>query len=320
MLRSFLPYPAFCLSVLLLLATSGTACSSNKAAEPRPITHASAAVDSLDVAPPYDFEDPAFRFELPDDLTEISGLTVLDEHYLGAVEDENGRLYFIDLETGEVMRDEKFAPDGDFEGIARAGDRIFALRSDGDLYEIDDWRDEKFGSDKHETSLNRKCDAEGLAYDEANNRLLIACKEFAGEDLEDQKAIYAFDLATGKVGKQPAYTISIKDFNQITYPNDGPVNTAIREIVHPVIDLSGFKPSGLAIHPMTGDLYVLSSVQQSIVVLSAAGAVQHIWKLPDNILKQPEGIAFLPDGDVFISSEGKGGNAVLIRYTYRPAN
>jgi len=304
----------------MLLATDRMACSRGETAQQPPVTNTSAAGDSVEANPPYDFEDPAFIFELEADLTEISGLTVLDEQYLGAIEDENGRLYFIDLNTGEVIRHEKFAPDGDYEGLARAGNQVFILRSDGDLYVIDDWQDDKFGSDKIETHLSSKCDAEGLTHDEANNRLLIACKESAGEDLDDLKAIYAYDLATGKVDKQPVFTLSIDTFNKATYPNDGPLNSAIREAVHPVLDLSGFKPSGLDIHPMTGELYVLSSVQQSIVVLSTTGDIKHIWKLVDKVLKQPEGIAFLPNGDLFISSEGKSGHGVLIRYSYDPAN
>lgn len=304
----------------MLLATGRMDCSRGETAQQPPVTTTATPGDSLDAEPPYDFEDPAFVFELEDDLVEISGLTLLNEQYLGAVEDENGRLYFIDLNTGEVMRHEKFAPDGDYEGLARAGNRVFILRSDGDLYVIDDWQDDKFGSDKIETHLSSKCDAEGLTHDEANNRLLIACKESAGKDLDDLKAIYAYDLATGKVGEQPVFLISIDAFNKATYPNDGPLNSAIREAVHPVLDLSGFKPSGLAIHPITNDLYILSSVQQSIVVLSLAGDIKYIWKLVDNVLKQPEGIAFLPNGDVFISSEGQSGHGVLIRYTYVPAN
>lgn len=316
MLRSYLPSSALCLGALLLLAT---ACSRNEPAASTPVTNAATAVeDSLDMMP-YDFEDPAFRFELPDELVEISGLTVLDEEHLGAIEDENGRLYFLSMETGEVMQEEKFADDGDYEGIALAGTSLYVLRSDGDLYQIDDWQDDKFGSDKHETRLGGSCDAEGLAYDEANNRLLIACKESPGAGLKDQKAIYGYDLATGKVSEKPVFTISLEEFNTVTYPDDGPLNAAIREAVHPVVDLSGFKPSGLDIHPITGNLYILSSVQQAVVVLSAAGAVEHIWKLPDSVLKQPEGIAFLPNGDLIISSEGKGGNAVMIRFTYQPA-
>jgi uncharacterized protein YjiK len=320
MLRSLLPYPLFGLCIFMLLATDRMACSRGETDQPPPVTNAAAPDDSLEVEPPYDFADPAFVFELPDDLVEISALAVLDEQYLGAVEDENGRLYFIDLNTGEVLRHETFASDGDYEGLARVDNRVFTLRSDGDFFEIADWRSGNFESVRLESQLHRNCDAEGLTHDEANHRLLIACKESAGEDLDDLKAIYAYDLATGKVDKQPVFTISIEAFNKATYPNDGPLNSAIRKTVYPALDLSGFKPSALDIHPITGDLYVLSSVQQSVVVLSPTGEVQHIWKLVDSILKQPEGLAFLPNGDVFISSEGKSGHGVLTRYTYAPAN
>ena len=53
----------------------------------------------------------------------------------------------------------------------------------------------------------REYDTEGLAYDAANHRLLIACKEFPGKDLKGYKAIYAFDLKQKRLLPEPTFKI-----------------------------------------------------------------------------------------------------------------
>ncbi|MEM1271474.1 MAG: hypothetical protein AAGI08_15625, partial [Bacteroidota bacterium] len=141
----------------------------------------------------YDFSAPAHRYDLPRALQEISGLTVLDARHLGAVQDEDGDLFTINIETGAVDK-RRFAKRGDFEGLANADGRVFALRTDGKLYELIDWRAEEIEDREHETKLDERYDPEGLTYDAANNRLLVICKEFAGKGYEGMKAIYAFDL------------------------------------------------------------------------------------------------------------------------------
>lgn len=274
--------------------------------------------DSTSLAPPYAFGQPDALLRLPNRLREISGLTLLDAGHLGAIEDERDRLYVIDLETGEVVRNEEFYKNGDYEGVERVEARVFVLRSDGTLFEIEDWQADAYDAIEHETPLGRANDTEGLAYDAANNRLLIACKESPGKGLDGVKAIYAFDLATNSLSAEPVYTIPTARFTAEA-GSDHPVNDKIRGIARPVWDLSGFKPSALALHPLTGHLYVLSSVRQAVVVLDPAdGRVLDVWPLPDQPYEQPEGLAFLPNGDLFISTEGQGERAALIRLNYRP--
>lgn len=249
--------------------------------------------------PPYDFSRPAAVFELGKKLTEISGLTVLDEGHLGAVQDEDGRFYVLNLLTGERERDAKFASDGDFEGLARVGERLYILRSDGELYEIEDWRAEDIDDEKYDLDLPKGCDAEGLAYDEDAARLLIACKEKAGKDRDGHRAIFAFDLVHRALVETPAFLLDLSALGE------------------ELSDPKKFKPSGLAVHPVTRQIYVLSSVEKALVVLERNGVVAVVWPLPEDSLEQPEGIAFLPGGDLFIASEGDKRNPVLLRFTFR---
>ena len=312
MLYAYLPYRPCVASLLGLLLVTTAACAQNSRPQnqnPDPSLPPPTA--------PYAFDQPNALFTLPSSLEEISGLTVLDEQTLGAIQDEKGRLYVINLNTGTVEDDPAFDENGDYEDLARVGDRVFVLRSDGTLFEIHDWRAEKLETTRHKTPLSPKYDTEGLVYDPAHARLLIACKEYAGKGRKDQKVIFAFDLENNQLVDEPVFTIDGAAFNEQVEQDDG-LSERIRRALEPAVDLSGFKPSALALHPVTGALYVLSSVRQVIVVLSPDGAMAAVWSLPENLFRQPEGMTFLPNGDLFIASEGDGKEAVLARFNFQP--
>ncbi len=304
---------------LVLLTATLLACAREGSVQ-TPV--ASTATDSLTadtpvMAPPYAFDRPDTLFRLPNKLREISGLTVLDEETLGAVQDEKGKIYLIDLHTGEIKDDPRFDKDGDFEDLARVDDRVFVLRSDGTLYEITNWRANKLESTKHKTKLSQKHDTEGLVYDAEGARLLIACKEYPGKGLKNKRAIYAFDLTRMALIDEPVITIDLAAVTEQVGAQSGP-NALVQRALGPALDLGGFKPAALAFHPVTGRLYVISSVRKAIVVLNPDGTMEAAWTLPDALFYQPESMAFLPNGDLFIASEGNGKKATLMRFAYRP--
>jgi len=156
-------------------------------------------------------------------------------------------------------------------------------------------------------------DAEGLAFDAEATRLLIACKESPGRDYWGSRTIYAFDPSTNRLDPVPAFVIRRE---ALAGEGDG-LSEAVRSLVEPVFDFNAFKPSALAVHPLTGEVYVLSSVRKVVLVLDRAGAVVARWPLSESLLPQPEGLAFAPDGTLFVASEADGGTAVLLRFDYR---
>ncbi|MEX0599809.1 MAG: SdiA-regulated domain-containing protein, partial [Rhodothermales bacterium] len=154
-----------------------------------------------------------------------------------------------------------------------------------------------------ETVLTERNDTEGLTYDASRNRLLIACKERPGAGLGDRyKSIYAFDLT------------ALDLTGDALLPD--PVFTIDREAVERQSGENGeFKPSALAVHPATGAVYVLSSTTQVMAVLDGGGVLQSVIQLSPDLFEQPEGLAFLPDGTLYISSEGDDGPGML--YAFR---
>ena len=264
----------------------------------------------------YQFDAPDATFELPKKLREISGLTRLDDQHLGAIQDEKGILFILDAETGEVVREHDFGDRGDYEGVELAHERVYVLDSDGDLFILKNWDEKKDKAKKIETPLSSRQDTEGLAFDTANNRLLILCKEDPGNDLEDLRAIYAYDLATETFIEAPVFTIHFDTLHD-QIGEDNPINAALRRLAKPFADLRDFKPAALAVHPLTGELFAVSSVRKVLVILSPTGELTSAVDLPEELFLQPEGLAFLSNGDLFIANEGGGGRGTLHRFNAR---
>lgn len=295
------------LTALMLLGVAfGCSMDDNQAAAVPPSEQ-----DSL-----YAFSDPDATFELPPELEEISGLTLMEDGMLGAIQDEDGDLFIIDPATGQVLDVRPFGERGDYEGIARAEDRLYILRSDGRVFSFSSWTGSDLAGDSYDYDLPAGCDAEGIVHQSSLNRMLIACKENAGDGRQGTKAIFAFDPTTRQLEPEPAYTIDLKKLER--YIEDHPINKALRNVLSERLELTGFKPSALAVHPLTGDLYVASSVRKVIVQIGEDGAIIAVWQLPGELFAQPEGIAFDTNGDLYVSSEaGNRRTAMLYMFRYR---
>lgn len=238
------------------------------------------------------------RWELPGELVEISGIAFSGKEEVAAVQDEEGRIYFYNLGSRKVTRQVPFAGPGDYEGIAVVGKTAWVIRADGVLYEIEDYTAARPKVSKHVTGLTQSQDVEGLTYDKKNNRLLLAIKgrESGGAGY---KGIYAFHPKSQKMDKAPAYRIDLGD---------------------PVFSSAGGKkkedaiqPSDLAVHPSTGELYVVEGAKPKMLVLDAAGKPKHLYKMKGSDFPQPEGIDFNEAGELFISNEGGKGQGTILK-------
>lgn len=256
---------------------------------------------------PYQLSNPVAAFKLSDKLTEISGLGLTkEEDALLSINDEQGKIFYLNIQNGEIDKSVKFAKSGDYEGIEQIGETVYVVNSSGSVYEVRDLNDKKPKTEKYNTPLNSDYDVEGLGYSSKLNSLLLACKGKAGDKKKyaKQKAIYAFSLDSKKLSEEPLYLIAEKDIDEKTARGNRLIEA-----------LNGiFAPSGIATHPKTKDIYVLSAVGKAIAVLNSKGKLIHVEQMNKSQFKQPEGICFASDGTLFISSEGKSGKGRLFRF------
>lgn len=237
-------------------------------------------------------------FELSSEIREISGLEMSKDNRLFAHNDERGIIYQLDLNSGNIIKKfiiGRFIKKSDFEGIAIAGDFFYLVTSNGKIAEFKEAGNR--GSSPYElyhTGLNKKNNVEGLCYDPDTKCLLLACKGDAGKEFKNYKAVYAFSLETKKLIPEPRFLIKEK--------------TILSQY-----NVDEFKPSGIAMHPLTGTYFILAAAGRIIVELSRDGKILDAQKLNHKIHEQPEGICFSTDYTMFISDEGKK-HGKLTRY------
>jgi uncharacterized protein YjiK len=231
----------------------------------------------------YNLNKPSKYVSLPKVLNEVSGLCYLNDSSLACVQDEQGIIFILDINSGEIEEEIYFKTKGDFEGIAKVGESFFVLESNGTLYQVSGTGERKF------KFPSKGVEFEGLCYDKHNERLLLACKQDKGKDRHIK--LFAFDLQKKKHIKEPV--LKLKKNN-----------------VH-----ENFKASGIAIHP-NGDIFLVSSVAKSLLQLSSTFDVINVAELNPFIFHQPEGICFNNEGDMFISNEKNDGVANVLNFKY----
>jgi len=254
----------------------------------------------------FDFDRPKV-IKLPKELVEISGLSPWkNEGELLTMQDEDGMLYIVSAKSGEILKEFKFGKDRDYEGVTRNGNDIYVLEKDGDIHHVA-YREgvEEFDATKLETAFSYRNDTEGICYDSETGNLLIVPKEQELNPAEAEpsvKGIYSYDLGSGQLQPQPSYYIDEFAVGEVVYGKRKPYI---------------IKPSGIAIDPITKDLYVIASVGNIMVVIDRESEIKHIELLKEKTFKQPEGICFDKQGNLFISSEGRGGKGVIASFARR---
>lgn len=248
----------------------------------------------------YDLNKPDYTIELPKSLKEVSGVSLCEtQDFIWAVQDERGVIFKIDIENGAVRDSLPFWKKGDYEGVEIVGDKMYVLKSSGTIYKVQLAKEDSLNIQKFNHHLGKEDDAEGLGYDQQKKQLLIACKN--GKNGE--RKIYPFDIQTDSLFEEPRFVISKKD--AMAYLSAHPELKKWKKLHKKFNGELEFAPSGVAVHPMTQDIYVLSSQGKTLVILHSDGQIAYIEKLEKEIHPQPEGICFDQAGNLFISNEGK---------------
>ena len=264
----------------------------------------------------YDLERPDLNLTLPSVLKEISDVAVLSESEVACVQDERGIIFVYNIKSKRITDEVRFAPKGDYEGLAIADSKLFVLRSDGLLYEL--------SSLKHHPSVQTYelhlpfAESEALCLDARHDRLLIAPKsrEQTGKG-KDTRPIYAFDLRKRAPVAEPAFEISVLDIRHFAKHHDLPVPRRIKKDGESLHTVLRFMPSAIAVHPVTGDVFMLSSVDHVLVSCTESGNITGYALLEASLFRQPEGIAFFPNGDMLIANEAAGKEPTLLLFRWK---
>ena len=259
----------------------------------------------------YDLNNP-HKFFMPDALLEISGIAFHhgrpDSVY--AIQDEQGKLFFFHPGVKSSTHS-KFAKSGDYEDVAILNETVVVLKSNGTLYvfpfsiardgEIQDYVQEW----KH---LLPHGEYESLYADNATNQLYVLCKQCEADKNTGMVSGYIFSVTSrDSIFQAGTFSINSKDVGQHVKDKKK----------------KDFRPSAMTRNPVTGQWYILSSVNKSLVVTDSRWNVQEVHLLDPSIFRQPEGIAFDTDNNLYISNEGdevSAGNVLKFNYKPKKAN
>lgn len=301
-------------SLLVLFYSMANQCNSTKIS----VESTPKKVQLKDV--PYNIHEIDHVLVMPLELREISGLTYdIESQTLLCVNDELGFIYGLDLEEGNVQSKRNFGGIGDYEGIAHFNTDLIITRSNGKIYFYDTTNGDPYKIVR--TPLNTQNNIEGITYDPQSNKILLACKgtpRIAGKFNETKgKTIFEYDVVADTLMTKPYILLKDKKLKRKVkeiYSDTGLDEVHLKQLEKRV---ESFAPSGLAIHPISGDLYVLSAQRSLLVVIDNLKEIKHIHFLAEDMHVQPEGICFTPTGDMYISNEGKSGRAKIFLYKYQ---
>ena len=244
----------------------------------------------------YNLNKP-FLLKLPVELDEISGLAFYSrDTSVFAIGDEFGFLYKIPLTKGKPIQKWKFSSLGDYEDLVMVDKVFYVLQSTGNIT--------AFTFDDHNQILTQLTEfpASGnefeiLYFDPHIFKLILLCKDC---ETDKKKALTAF-----------YFNLLNKQFDDSSSINV----TAIANMVGE--KKIRFKPSAAAIHPITDELYIISSINKLLVITDRKGNPKQTFPIDAALFKQPEGITFTPHGDLIISNEAAGlGVANLLFFKY----
>ncbi|RMG69587.1 MAG: hypothetical protein D6722_09980 [Bacteroidetes bacterium] len=279
---------------------------------PPPVARSVSVVpDSLRYALPYDLGQPLRAIELPEGLSETSGIAYAGEGHLALIEDEHGRIYRYDIRGDSLEGVYPFGEDRDYEGIEVRGDTAWVLQSKGRLFQVAHFASDSAREEKIDLGLNEDMDFEGLSWG-PGGRLLILAKEPPRLPNDEKDKAWRVAYAWPGPVSEPyvrIHTPEVAAFLQY-YPAAG---GALRDFDPE--KTGSIKPSGIGIHPTDGHIYVIASAGSLLVVLSPDQRVVAVHPLPRELFPQPEGLCFGPDGTLYIASEGRGGPGRLLVFS-----
>lgn len=245
-----------------------------------------------------DFSKPDEVMELRRQLTEISGMAwVPGKNILLTENDEKGDIFMVDFANrNDDLGKVRFGGKGDYEDIVYTDSAVYMLVSAGTVVQVMT-RDSSFSS-REFTLPGDKNEFESMYLDAATRSLVLLCKECAHEKKTEVRTAYRFDLSTLQFDEAPLYAIPVQDIRKILGDDE-----------------ALFKPSAAGINPVNGKLYIVASVGKLLVIADRqTGRPEQVFRLDPALYNQPEGLAFAPNGDLYISNEGGEGVATILKF------
>lgn len=230
------------------------------------------------------------KFTMPESLMEISGICFYkgrnDTVY--AIQDENGKLFRLAWKESKQYH-AHYGSTGDYEDVTILKNKVVVLKSNGHFYVFDfaDATEPEVDSVQIWKHLLPEGEYESIYGNDSTGKVYVLCKNCEGDNIKKSSTGYIFDLRGDSLVAAGSFQVDVTHIASIA----GKVKR-------------GFRPSGLAQNPITGEWFIISAVNKLLVITDANWKVKEAYPLNGNTFNQPEGIAFDKAGNLYISNEG----------------
>lgn len=247
----------------------------------------------------YDLNNPEI-VNLTKKIDEISGIAYSKtDSSLFAIDDDKGDLYNIPLTKNPQIKKWKFGKNADYEDIILVDTTFYILESSGKIISFP-FQFPITNVEEYSLDLRGRNEFESLYFDSTNYTLVLLCKQCKRDNAGEVSA-YGFDVRK-------------KTFS------DGPLGIIVRKWIEAKLDkkISRLKASATAINPLTGEIFIISSINKLLIITDRDYNVKEVYELKRRVFGQPEGICFAPDGTMFISNEAsKDNKANILIFKYQ---
>ena len=293
-MKHFLQY-----SLLLLLTSFVIISSCGNNPDNQAVNHkSSTAANGVVLAKgSYDLEK-VVKSEMKKKLKEISGIHYLKDNLFVAIQDESGKIFTVNFTNSEITEELTFGENGDYEDVTLDDRNYYVLESVGKIYRVPRTGDTSQVK-IFQIPFKKHMEFESIYLDQSGENLIMICKNCPGKN-NLTKYAYGFNLKKEVFADDALFIIDLSLIPGLKNSEDVTI-----------------KPSATAIHPIEKKLYVLCSVGKMLLVCNLQGKVEQAYPLNPEIYRQPEGIAFTPNGDMYISNEaaeGDKGNILKLAY------
>ena len=256
----------------------------------------------------YNLASPNATFKLDNELREISGLTYANGRLI-AVQDEKGKIFMLNPVTGKIIEEHKFWSAGDFEGIVVVGQYLYVLKSNGNIYQTPLDKPDEDLTVKYDLGFGSGWNFEGITYLPQGEKLLIATKKRPGSS---DKEIFGLPIDDPLAIGNPEI---ILDPAVLWDKLKETKRTWAERVAHSLSTLNySFNPSGLAVHPVNGEIYVLSSPMPQLAIFTPDWELRKVLALDSKVFRQPESICFDDQLNLYIGNEGQSGTARILKF------
>lgn len=228
-------------------------------------------------------------YNLPDQLTEVSGLAVAGRDSVFTHNDEYAIIYEYRLSDGQQLRAFALGDptlEGDFEGIATDQGRVFLVTSDGLIYSmLPGQNGERVQYKVYDSGIGPRCEIEGLSRAPTPGELLLMCKRFRNDTKVPLLEIYRWRIGQENAENEPFLSIPLEGMLEKKERGD-------------------FRPSGLEYDAACQQFYIVSARNRLVLVLDATGKLLGKRKFKSSRHPQTEGITVMPDGRLVMTDEG----------------